>query len=169
MDYRRSLFQLEQWSPRLARHIWGLKSFLELPFTVALGLKVNLVSDGEVEVEIPFDPESQSTALLFAGEFAAKMIWQRHLRPNLDELKLSSIHGRFLKPVKSAVRVRTQLPEMERERVLRKLRLGESQEFDMGLIYIDNNDQQVASVNVIWSLRPTNPMALGPSQDRGDI
>jgi uncharacterized protein DUF4442 len=171
MDYRRPLFQIEQWSPRLARRIWSLTSFLEVPLTLALGLKVNRLSDLDAEVEVPLNRltrnesgEIHTSALLGAGEFAAKILWQRHLRRGFEEMHLVSIHGRFFKGAESAVKVRTQLHEGERERVLRKIHSGDNTEFDMPLIYIDKKDQHVASVNCVWSFKPLKPPALGPGQ-----
>jgi hypothetical protein len=172
-NYRKSVFQLEQWSPSLARRIWGLNSFLQAPLTLAPFLRVNRLSDLEVEVEIPsniltIDDEGniRASALVAGGEFAARVFWTRHVRPSREKMSLSAIHGRFLKPVAGVVKVRTQISDVERERVLRKIRLGESVEFDMPLLYIDQKNQNIASINYIFNFKPAGSMALGPGKNQ---
>lgn len=178
MDYRRPLFQLEQWSPFLARKIWGLTTLLESPLTVALGLKVHHLNDLSVEVEVPLNRMNRnesghlrSSVLLAAGELASKLVWARHLDPRLDELNLGAVHCRFLKQAAGNVKVRSGLGENDRERWLRKLRVGESSDVDMAVIFVDERDQQIASMNCVWNLKPLRPVALseGRSSSSGAL
>jgi hypothetical protein len=172
MDYRKSLFQIEQWSPKLARRIWGLTSLSQVPLVVALGIKVNRLSDLDVEIQIGLNKFTKNelgqmhpSVLLAAGEFASKLLWRRHIRENLEVISLNAIHGRFFKPCISVVKVRTELPEMERERALRKARSGEKVEFEMSLIYLDKKEQHVASVNCIWSINPLKTQSLSAREE----
>jgi hypothetical protein len=158
IDYRKALFKIEQVSPFLARKFWVLKSMKDTPLALTLGLKINLLSDLVTEVEVPLLAwtkndlgELHPSLLLAAGEFTARLLWQRHLNPHREEIRLRSIQGQFLQPVISAARVRTELLEGERERILRKLRSSQgSFESEMSLVFLDKKDQNVATVNCVW-------------------
>jgi hypothetical protein len=168
LDLRRPLFQLEQWSPTLAKRIWGLASIFEAPLTVALGLKVRSLNDLHSEIEVPLNRftrnesgEIQSSVILAAGEFASKVLWQRHLNPDLEVMRLDSIHCRFLRPALTAAKARTELAEPEREKILRRLKSGEEADCEMSVVFVDHKDQQVAALNCVWRLRPQRRLALG--------
>ncbi len=134
---------------------------------MALGLNVKALSDINVEVEVPLTPlnsesgQMRPSALIAAGEFASRVLWQRHLTPGLEELTLKSVHCRFLKPALSSIRARAEILEPERERILRKIRAGEEAEYEMPVVFIDSKDQQVTNLNCIWGLKPLRPVALG--------
>jgi hypothetical protein len=167
LDYRRPLFQLEQWSPFLAKKIWGLTTLLESPMSLALGFRVHHLTDLNSEVILSGNRLNQETAgvlkaavILAAAEFASKVLWARHLDPQFDQLQLASIHGRFLKPAIAPLTLRTEMKEVDRERLFRKLRLGEPVEFEMPIIVLDSQDQQVASVSCIWNLKTLRPAVL---------
>lgn len=167
MDYRKPLFELEQWSPRLARRFWGWTSLLDLPVTVALLLRVIEISDLNAEVEITL-PRYYTSTLITAGEFAAKLLWKRYLLTDVEEVFLSAIHGNFSKKPLSRIRVRAQLPEVERERVLRRLRAGHTGEIEMPIVCLDKKKQQVATVHFVFTLRPRGQLSLGAGQGGGD-
>jgi len=171
LDYRRVLFQLEPLSPALARKFWGLRSLWDAPFALALGLKVSLLSDLNVELEIPLTRLNRSesglmrpSVLVAAGEWASRLLWRRHLVPQAGEqgesLILESMQCRFLKPVSAGVKVRAQLEEREREPMLRKIRSGSEAEHELPVIFFDENDQQIASFTGVWRIRPEGPKVL---------
>ena len=168
LDYRRPLFQLEQWSPFLAKKFWGLTTILDSPMTLALGFSVRHLTDLNSEILVSANRINQETTgflkaavLVAAGEFGSKLLWQRHVDPRFDQLTLNSIHCRFLKPAVTKVKVRTEMSEADRERLLRKVRAGETIEYDMPVIILDSNDQQVASMSCVWNLKNLRPAALG--------
>ncbi|MDZ4676006.1 MAG: DUF4442 domain-containing protein [Oligoflexia bacterium] len=168
MDLRKSLFQLEQLSPRLARKLWELTPLMSAPLTLVMGFKVKLLTDTSVEVEIPYGRQNrnevgqlQSSVLIAAAEYASNMLWKRHLNPELDQVRLEALQSQFFKPAFSAVRVRASLGEIEREKVLRKIRSGEEVTCELSVVVTDEKDQTVASVNGHWILKTLRPLALG--------
>jgi hypothetical protein len=169
INYRKSLFKLEQWSPHLARRFWGIASLLEAPSFFAMGFKINALTDLNAEIEVPLTRINKSengalhtSVLIAAGEQVTRVLWLRHLRKELEELRLDSIHCRFLKPGSTPVRVRTELGEPERERILRKLRAGGEADCEMAVIMTDEKDQQIAGLNCIWHLKPIRPLTTLP-------
>jgi len=168
MDYRRSLFQIEQWSPFLAKKIWSLTPFLDSPFIIALGLKIQNLTNETVEVQVPSTLQNRnewgelhSSVLISAAQFASQIIWKRHIRPQFEEMTLTDLQSHFVsRPSKSKAHVRAKLAETEREAVLRKLKVGELVTHEMALVITDDKDQILANINCTWSFRPVRPVAL---------
>ena len=144
---------------------------------LALGFKIRHLSDLDCEISVSLNRINREVSgyenhgreaaevlrpsvLLAASELASKVLWQRHLHPQFERLTLNSIHCRFLKGADKSVRVRTNLNEVDRERLLRKLRIGEGGECDMPVVVVDSQDQQVASINCVWSFMTSRPGAL---------
>ena len=168
MDYRRSLFQIEQWSPFLAKKIWGLTPFLNSPFIIALALKVQNLTDETVEVQIPNTLQNRnelgelhSSVMISAAQFASQIIWKRHIRPQLEEMSLTELQSHFaLRPSKSKAFVRAKLAETEREAVLRKLKIGETVSHEMTVVVTDDKDQILANINCTWRFKPMRPVTV---------
>jgi hypothetical protein len=168
MDLRKPLFHLEQLSPKLARKIWELTPLMNAPFSLVMGFKIKVLDDISVEIEVPCTRQNrnewgqlQASVLLAAVEFASLMLWKRHLNPALDEIRLDSLQSQFLKPAYTTAHVRASLSEIEREKVLRKMRAGEEVTSELSAVITDEKDQTLASVNGMWGLRTLRPLALG--------
>jgi acyl-coenzyme A thioesterase PaaI-like protein len=167
MDYRRQLFQIERFSPRLAHKFWGIVRFFESPFNLAFGFKINHLSDQDVEVEIPFSIQNKNeqgalhtTVMLAAADYASRSLWLRHLKPEIESFSLESVRGDFLKEAFSKVSARAQLIEKDREIVLRKVRAGESTYFEMIISLTDLKKQNIGLVVCTWKVKLRGPLAI---------
>ena len=154
MNYRRQLFQIERWSPQLARKIWGMAKFLESPFSLALGLKISHFTDTEVEVQVP------PSVALAGAEFASRILWQRHLKSGVTSLFLNSIKAEFLKEPLTTLVARAELTEDERENILRKLNNGQTVIHEMPVTLIDNKRQNLGLVNCTWRFKLLKPLSI---------
>ena len=161
LDFLKPLLQLEQISPRLARKVWGLAPLLSAPFSLALGLKVNTLTDLEVEVALPATRQNRNeagflsaSALIAAGELAGRLLWHRHLQTRTEELNLDGLELQNLRPVDSRVHARASWVEAEREQIMRTARMGERTTYDMNILFTDARDQAVGELILKWSLTP---------------
>lgn len=168
MRFRRSLFQLEQWSPGLARKLWGVSQFRNNPAALAMGIKLLHLEDDRIKVQIPskwwFNRDEQGdfhpTAVLTAGEYACRIIWSRHIDDRLEEMDLQSCSADFVQKPQGNLIVTKSLAENEKEEVLRALRRGEAVEHSSAVLVIDEKKQQIAVVNFKWKFRPLRPLAI---------
>jgi hypothetical protein len=171
MDLRRPLFQIEQWSPALARKIWGLTPLWTSPLSLLMGLKVQVLTDASAEVNIPFGVQNRGAGeqmeplvLINAGEWVSKLIWQRHLNPDLEEFTLLSIEFQAQRQAKSAARARVRLDEAERERVLREIRTGQTTDTEMSVVFVDDKEQTLANMKTVWRIKSLRRQELGPGR-----
>lgn len=91
---------------------------------------------------------------MMAAEWATKVLWQRHLNPDLESLFLKRINSDFLISTKLAVRLRAELKELEREELLRRLRAGQEVDQEMVVTATDSSGKTVATLKYDWSVRP---------------
>lgn len=165
MDYRRSLFQIEQWSPLLAKKIWSLTPFITAPFILALGLKIENLTDNTVEIRIPFAPQNKNeegnlhpAALITASQFASQVLWRRHVTNKLETMTLIGLNSDFHKVGRTRAFIRAALDETEREEILRKMKSGESPSHEMVVVIVDDKNQSLGQINCTWEFKQLRPL-----------
>jgi acyl-coenzyme A thioesterase PaaI-like protein len=167
LDLKRFLFTLEPFSPRLARGAWALNGMLTGGFSVSLGLQLLELSDNRVAIRVPYARQNRDeygalvgSAILTAAEQASRLLWVRHLDAGSDRLRLAGVQAQFVRPAESAVHVSGSLSTVERDVVLRELRLGRETSHEMAVSVVDQKDQLVAQLNLNWMIKPMRPVAL---------
>jgi len=133
-----------------------------------MGFKVLNLSDCTVEIAVPFSRFNRSEAgdlrtssVIAGGEFGSQLLLRRHVGVSSSaEMTLQSLQCQFQRPAVSEVRLRAELREGEREKVLRKIRLGEQIDYEMPVVCMDSRDQSVADLTFIWRLKSLDTVAL---------
>jgi hypothetical protein len=172
MDYRRQLFQIESWSPRLANKIWRFKKLLESPFVLALGFKIRHLAHSDVEVYIPSSIQNknsrgaiQASVLLAGAEFASQSLWLRHIKIESESMFLLGIKADFQHDCRQGVSLKAELLEEEREAILRKLHNGQKVTHEMVISITDLKNQNLGHINCIWSFELISTLALKGGKD----
>ncbi|MCC6278140.1 MAG: hypothetical protein IT289_09530 [Oligoflexia bacterium] len=167
MDLRRPLFQIEEWSPRLAQILWPWVSRLEWPNLTSGFCTIKSLSDEEVKVSVPAlrwnsDATGRMTpmAIMAGAELAGRTLWARHNDSRFEVLVLRSIQARFLKPAVGPLMVSCQLSHGDRETILNEVRQGRKASNEMMGTAVDQNQQLVAQIDMEWDIQPTELKSL---------
>ncbi len=144
------------------------------PQMLALGLTVDSLDDTHAKIRIPSwlpnrDEHGfvQASALLAAAEFASRVIWYRHLNPELVEMSLNGTQASFLKSTSHACFCSCELKEEDRESILRQINAGKTMKFDSETVTKDEKGQQISNQVFNWTLRPLRPVALSGGSHGG--
>ncbi len=161
---------LEYLSPSSSKTILSYALDILRPFNAGLGLRFARLSDTQVEIVIPERSKNllddgqlnESVVTAAAGE-AVRNLWFRHAP--IGNLVISTLELTFKKhqPIKGDCRLRMELSESAREKVLAQLRHQQRAESESELSLFDDKDQKVAELVVRIGLKWTP--ALNSSKD----
>ncbi|HRO66406.1 MAG TPA: DUF4442 domain-containing protein [Pseudobdellovibrionaceae bacterium] len=151
---------IEEFSPAASKA--ALSSALEFmkPFTSGLGLRVARLSDTQVEIVIPTRTRNlnesgqiHEAVLLAASAEACQLLWKRHAPLGTFRIETKSAKVEVLREVKEEARVRWELPETLREKVLSDLRQQREIEFEADVRIVDDQEQTLAEVSLQLRLK----------------
>ena len=161
---------IEYLSPSSSKTLLSYALDFVRPFNAGLGLRFARISDTQVEIVIPKrskntleDGQINEAVITAAAAEAVRMLWLRHAP--LGNFELSTLEMSLKKhhPVKGSCRLRMELPESAREKVLAQLRTRRHAESENELSLFDDKDQKVAELTVKIGLKWTP--ALKSSKD----
>ncbi|MBX3040223.1 MAG: DUF4442 domain-containing protein [Bdellovibrionaceae bacterium] len=151
---------IEEFSPAASKA--AVSSALEFmkPFTSGLGLRVARLSDTQVEIVVPTRTRNLNGAghiheavLLATSSEASELLWKRHAPLGTFLIETKSAKVEVLREIKEEVRVRWELSETLREKVLSDLRQTRETETDADVRVVDDQEQIMAEVSLRLRLK----------------
>lgn len=150
MDFKKSLFEIEKLSPRLANKVWQFASVVQNP---ELGFDWRVISYTDSHVEAEFSFRGLRSGVLAAGEKCAQMLWARHLDLTQAKLSLKIIRAEFVKEDEPDCRIRCELAEVEREALLSELWARKQIECEMPAVILNKKGQTLALVHMQFEIQ----------------
>lgn len=130
------------------------------PFSAGMGFRVTRLSDRHIELVIPARKRNEDEggrihegALWTAALEAARLLWLRHAPLGGFKVHLVSGHFQILHDYVGDVRVRMELPEIQCETVLAKIRSHQQAQTEVTLHFYDEKEKSVAEVNMTLQLK----------------
>ena len=153
---------IEYLSPSSSKTLLSYALDFIRPFNAGIGLRFARLSDTQVEIVIPKrgknileDGQINEAVITAAAGEAIRILWLRHAP--LGNLEISTLEMSLKKhhPVKGSCRVRMELQEAIREKVLAQLRNHRHAENESELSVFDEKDQKVVELTVKIELKWT--------------
>jgi len=157
MNLKKSLFELERISPRLAGKVWELTSALK---SQELGLEWRMIKYTDTQIEARFSTRHFGSLVGVAAERCIEMLWARHLDSARTRLVLKELRARFIKEPEPECRMRCELAEMEREAWLAKLFSQKEVQAEMTAGVFNAKNQSIATVDLSVVIQWNEPKRI---------
>lgn len=146
---------IEELSPESSRTALSYALDLMRPFSAGMGFRVSKLTDTHIEMVIPTRTRNQNEnselhegALLTAGIEAAKLLWMRHAPLGTFQLRVKKVNMEVLQKINQECRVRMELTETQREKILSELRQKTELNLENTLVFFDDNEQVLAELTL---------------------
>jgi hypothetical protein len=161
---------IEYLSPSSSKAILSYALDIIRPFNAGLGLRFARLSDTQIEIVIPARSKNllehgqiNESVMTAAASEAARALWYRHAPLGHLEIDVTEMVFKKHHSIKGTCRLRMELPEPAREKVLAQLRKQRHAESESEMSVFDEKDQKVAELTVKIGLKWTP--ALNSSKD----
>lgn len=151
---------IEQRAPKTSRAALGYALDLLRPFTAGMGLRVSRLSDRQIEVVLPDKKRNESSvgrvhegAILTAGLEAARLLWLRHAPQGEFSVHVKETTIQILQEYSGELRLRIELPEMQRETVLMQLRSHHQATPNISVNIFDSKEKSIAKIDMTLQLK----------------
>jgi hypothetical protein len=125
-----------------------------------MGLRVSRLSDRQIEMILPHRKRNESTpgrihegALLTAGLEAARLLWLRHAPQGQFSVHVKETTLQILQDYEGDLRLRLELPELQRETVLMQLRSHHQATPNVSINVYDEKEKAIAKVDMTLQLK----------------
>ncbi len=130
------------------------------PFSAGMGFRITRLSDRHVELVVPVRKRNQDDegrihegALLTGALEAARLLWLRHAPLGEFHVHMSRAQFQVLQEYTGDVRVRMELPEIQRETVFAQIRAHHRAETEVTLHFFDEKEKSVAEATMTLQLK----------------
>ncbi len=147
---------IEEMSPPTANAALSYALDAMKSFVSGMGLRVARLTDHQIEVVIPLKARNLNEAqelheavLVGAGIEALKLLWERHSPLDTKiKIQIQKIETRLIEMSHRECRVRYELPEHTREKILSELRSQRASQVDAPILVFDDSEKRVAEMTI---------------------
>lgn len=146
---------IEEVSPQASKKFISYALDILKPFTQGMGLRVETLTETQVEVHLPLRPHNLTAqnvfhegVLLGAAIESVKMIWGRHAP--LGQFQLFTTEAELITPdpLSQKVILKLELDDATREQCLSELRRQNHSSYEQHVLLFDQNQKSVGQVNL---------------------